>query len=144
MLCKQLLNIIKCYVDSYQCRQIQVLLFWKFLEIFFPLNTLNPQLAESTHVEPMNMESWLYFAHKFLIKAILKRYMNALSSNKPLGSISIFSLLKFWRTDLTVLIDVSGIKSILLVNPRKSGLQAISNIHPPILTKQIINPWRRE
>ena len=70
--------------------------------------------------------------------------MNALSSNKPLGSISIFSLLKFWRTDLTVLIEVSGIKSILLVNPRKSGLKAISNTHPSILTKQIINPWRRE
>ena len=144
MLCKQLLNIIKRYVNSYQCRQIQVLLFWKFLEIFFPLNTLKPQLVESTNIEPVNMESSLYFAHKFLIKTILKRYMNALSSNKPLGSISIFSFLKFWRTDLIVLIEVSGIKSILLVNPRKSGLEAISNTHPSILTKQIINPWRRE
>lgn len=141
MLCKQLLNIIKCWIVTITDKFSFA--FGSFHQIFFPwilssYSWLNP------HVEPMNMESWLHFAHKFLIKAILKRYMNVLSSNKPLGSISIFSLLKFWRTDLTVLIDVSGVKSILLVNPRKSGLQAISNIHPSILTKQIINPWRRE
>lgn len=118
-----------------------------FLEVsgnLFSLNTLNPQLVASTNVDPMNMESWLYFAHKFLIRTVLKRYINALSLNKPLGSIWKFSLLKFWRTDHIALIEVSGIKSIFLVKPRKSGLEAISITHPSILTKRIINPWRRE
>lgn len=53
-----------------------------------------------------------------------------MSLNKPLGSIWKFSLLKFWRTDHIALIEVSGIKSIFLVKPRKSGLRGNFNHSP--------------
>lgn len=84
----------------------------------------------------------------FFTKTSLKRQTKTLKgriilfSNKSLGSILLFSLLNFWKTDLTVLIE-SFRGQIHFVNQAKidSGIKAISKSQTSVLIKQIIYSW---